>query len=136
MQMTQDFYASDAVLYPVGEAEREAVFAEILRSDEYLSGFLFEDGNGNPAGYAVVSRCFMTETGGFTAWVEEIYLRPEARSHGYGREFFAYLAGGYAAQYHIKRLRLEAERDNERALKLYRGLGFDEYGYLQMVRDL
>ena len=63
-------------------------------------------------------------------WVDELFVLPKFRGRGIAKEFFKFSEGlsGYAA------LRLEAEPDNERAIKLYKSLGFKPLPYLQMIK--
>ena len=42
MAMTEDFYNSDAVYYRIPKEYRERTFEELMRSDVYLQGFIFE----------------------------------------------------------------------------------------------
>ena len=65
-------------------------------------------------------------------WIEELYLRPDFRSHGIGSEFFAFLEQEHPAA----RYRLEIEPDNERAAKLYRSRGYEVLPYVQMIKDI
>ncbi len=128
LRLTREFYDSDAVLAPVPEEYRVATFEELLRSDAYAQCYFLCDGE-NPVGYALLAKTFSQEAGGVVLWLEEIFLRPESRGKGLGKEFFAFLDTLGAA-----RLRLEAEPDNARAIALYRSLGYSELPYLQMVK--
>ncbi|MBP3411593.1 MAG: GNAT family N-acetyltransferase, partial [Clostridia bacterium] len=72
------------------------------------------------------------EAGGRAVWIDEIYVLPEFQGRGMAKAFFAELKEiAPAARY-----RLEIEPDNARAEKLYRGVGFEELGYRQLVMDL
>ena len=131
LQFTDEFYHSSAVLHPIPTAYHHATFQELMRSDAYLSCYLFE-ADGRPVGYALTSKTFSHEAGGIVLWLEELYLLPEYRSRGLGRALFAHLEQTSGAA----RIRFEVEPDNHRAIQLYRVLGYQDLNYLQMYRDL
>ena len=130
LQMAREFYHSGAVLHPVPEEHFQNAFNEMMRSEDYLTGLIFEH-EGRTAGYCLLCRTYTQEAGGMVVWVDEIYVRPEFQGQGLGKALFAQLkALAPAARY-----RLEIEPDNVRAEKLYRNMGFVELPYKQMVRD-
>ena len=131
LRMAHDFYHSPAVLKPVPDAYLERSFEEMMRSDVYMRGLIFEV-DGNVAGYAVISKTYSQEAGGKVAWIEEIYVPDRYRGRGLAHEFFADLhALEPAARY-----RLETEPGNLRAKRLYESLGFTQLGYEQLVMDV
>lgn len=132
LSLTRAFYASPAVLHPIPEEFHIAVFEEMMRSDAYAEGYLFED-EGVPAGYALLAKTFSHEAGGLVIWIEEIYTMPAFRGKGLGREFFMFLDQKYGAS--VGRMRLETEPDNKRAEALYRSLGFDVLEYKQFYKE-
>ena len=131
LEMAKEFYASEAVLHPVPEMYFERTFAEMMRSDVYVEGYLLLDGK-EAAGYAVVSKTFSQEAGGMAAWLEEVYIRPKHQGKGIGTAFFVEWEKSHPE---IVRQRLEVERDNDRAIRLYESLGFSEILYYQMTKD-
>ena len=130
LTLCKEFYHSDAVLHPVPEQYLENSFQELMRSDAYLICYILEY-EGQPAGYALLSRSFSPEAGGAILWIEELYLRPPFRGHGIGTAFFRYLEEHHPAA----RYRLEIEPDNARAERLYRSMGFEPLLYRQLVLD-
>ena len=130
LEMSREFYSSDAVLHAVDPSFHEQPFAELLRSGTYLTCFVFECGD-RVAGYALLSKMFSREAGGMVVWIEEIYVRSAFRGRGVGGAFFAWLRANVPAI----RYRLEVEPSNERAQSLYRRPGFSELPYVQMVLD-
>lgn len=131
LSLAHAFYQSSAVLAPVPDSHLEATFDELMRSDVYAEGYLLE-WEGEAAGYALISKTFSQEAGGLTVWLEELFVLPEYRSHGLGRSFLEFLGREYAA---AKRLRLEVEAENVRAVALYEKLGFRVLPYAQMVKE-
>ena len=130
LAFSRAFYASDAVLHPVPEAYHEATFDEMMRSEDYAIGYLFEQ-DGKPVGYALLAKTFSQEAGGFVLWIEELYILPEYRSMGLGRAFLNMLRNDPGPG--VKRLRLEVEAENWRALRLYKALGFSPLAYQQYI---
>ena len=130
LALSKEFYQSDAVSHPVPESYHLRAFQEMMRSDAYLEGYIFEL-EGQIVGYALTAKTFSPEAGGMALWLEEVYIRPAFRSHGLGREFFEYVEAleGFA------RLRLEVAPENTRAIQLYERLGYQPLDYLQRVKD-
>ncbi|MFO7316846.1 MAG: GNAT family N-acetyltransferase [Bacilli bacterium] len=131
--LAEQFYASDAVLHPIPKKHHIDAFNEIMRSNVYLEGYIFEY-NDQPVGYAITSKMYSQEAGGIMLWIDEIYILEEYRSKGLGKEFFHYLKTTLDSS--IVRLRLEVEKENERAIELYKSLGFGPLAYDQMILDI
>ena len=132
LRMAYAFYHSAAVLHPVPDAHFEATFEEMMRSPDYARGYILECDD-NVAGYALLAVTFSQEAGGLTWWVEELYVEETYRGKGLGSGFLKELI--VAAPPEVKRIRLEVEEDNTRAVKLYRSLGLEPLDYGQMVLE-
>ena len=124
------FYHTDAVNAPVPEENYRLTFDEMIRSDAYIKGYIFEY-DGTPCGFALLSKTFSQEAGGVSVTIEEIYIDPPYRSKGLATEFFDWLKSRPG----IMRLRLEVEDYNTGAMRLYERMGFKLLPYLQMVID-
>ena len=131
LSMAGAFYASPAVLKPIPRAHMERTFDEMMRSDVYVDGFLMTSDEGEPMGYALISKTFSQEPGGLAVWVEELSVLPAFRGRGVGGDTLRWLE----AHYPWARIRLEVEPENERAVELYRRLGYGVLGYMQMYKD-
>ena len=131
--MAEEFYHSDAVLNPIPAEYHRRAFAEMMRSGQYLSGYIFTDGD-NTAGFAVTNRMMQHEAGGVMVWVEDLYIRPAYRGQGLGSRFLAWLEEQLRGD--AVMLRLETEPENERAQELYYRLGYENLNYLQMIKRL
>ena len=129
LAMSEEFYHSPAVAHPVPSSYHIRTFEELMRSEDYIVCCILCDGD-TPAGYALLQKTYSREAGGFCYWIDEIYVRPAFRGRGLAKELFAFADGLHGA-----RLRLEAEPDNERAIKLYRALGFQPLPYVQMIKE-
>jgi len=130
--MTELFYASDAVMNPIPQKYHLDTFNEIMRSNVYLEGYIFEFED-KPVGYAITTKLFSHEAGGITLWIDEIYVLKGYRSKGLGIEFFNFLKATLDTS--VVRLRLEVEPDNERAINLYENMEFKKLEYDQMFKD-
>lgn len=134
LEMSREFYRSEAVSHDIPATFREKTFDEYLRSDVYTEGLMLEY-DGKIVGYGVISKTWSQECGGIAWWLEELYLLPRYRSMGIAHEYFRYIFER-AEKEQVCRLRLEVEPDNTRAEKLYREMGFTELGYKQMIKEL
>lgn len=132
LNLAKEFYCSDAVLHPVPDKNRTNTFNEMMRSDEYLLGYIFEYG-GKCAGYAMLAKTYSPEVGGICILIEEIYVLEEFQSKGLGSEFFKFIFNKFKVV--AKRYRLEAVKSNNGAISLYDKLGFETLDYLQMVKN-
>ena len=131
--MAEEFYHSSAVLHPIPSAYHRRAFQEMMQSDAYLSGYLFTDGTA-AAGFAVTNRMMQHEIGGVLIWVEELYVRPAYQGKGLGSRFLRWLEQELEGK--ADAIRLETEPENIRAQALYKRLGYEPLGYLQMVKPL
>ncbi len=132
LQMAHDFYHSSAVLHPIPDSFIEKTFDECMKEDAYAIAYLLEY-DGETAGYGLLAKTFSQEAGGFVFWIEELYVLEKFRSKGLGGKFFQMLEEERSPE--VVRFRLEVEDDNERAIALYRRLGYEELKYSQMVKD-
>lgn len=128
-KMSEQFYASGAALSAIGNDKREAFWPEILK-DVFVHGYICEHG-GECAGYALTVPYASQEFGGTVLWIDELFVLPEFRGLGIAKEFLRYaekLSGNVM-------LRLEVEKDNERAVKIYGDGGFGVLPYIQMIKN-
>jgi ribosomal protein S18 acetylase RimI-like enzyme len=133
LDMAKSFYSSKAVDHNIPEKYIINTFNELMQSDNYAEGYIMEQ-EGNIAGYALLAKTFSQEAGGITLWIDELYVMPEYRSCGLGHEFFSYLKNNLCDN--VKRIRLEVEDSNKKAILLYKEMGFENLPYSQMIKDL
>lgn len=124
------FYHTDAVNAPVPTVNYETTFNEMMRSDTYVKGYIFEY-ESKACGFALLSKTFSQEAGGLSVTIEEIYIEPAYRGKGLGTAFFEFIKKEIPAM----RFRLEVEDYNVGAKRLYERMGFEMLPYLQMVID-
>lgn len=70
-----------------------------------------------------------------SAPVDELYLEPESRSRGLGREALA-IAEDYCRERGVRTLLLEVEPHREQAFELYRRSGFEDHGRRLMTKRI
>ena len=132
LSMARDFYDTDAVLFHVDNTHFAVTFDELMRSEDYALCYILEL-DGKAAGYSLLAKTYSQEAGGMVIWIEEIYVKPEFRGRGIGKAFFDFLIKNRPEN--VKRFRLEAEKENSRAIDLYKSFGFDFLEYDQMIID-
>ena len=132
LEMAKEFYSTDAVISPVAEENFSTTFDEMMKSDRYAVGYIFEL-DGKTVGYALLAKTFSQEAGGMVIWIEELYIKDGFRSKGLGSEFFRFLESTYGG---IKRFRLEVEKENTGAVRLYEKQGFSFFAYDQMIKEI
>ena len=128
--MMRPFYSSPAVFTSGSEAIFRRDFAECISDSPFLEGFILEDGS-IILGYAMLAHSFSTEFGKSCVWIEDIYLKPEARGKGFAPKFLSFVREAYPQAV----LRLEVEAENTRAVSAYRKSGFDALPYLEMLNN-
>ncbi len=133
IELATAFYNSPAVLESVPEENILATFDEMMRSRDYVQGFFLLVDDSQVAGYALVVKSFSQEAGGMVLWVDELYILKDYRSLGLGGKFLDFLQANLSED--VKRIRLEVEEDNARAMSLYQRLGFEHLPYVQMIME-
>ena len=129
LEMMRVFYASAAILSNGSEEIFNSDFENCINDSPYLEGYIFENEKGI-CGYAMVAKSFSTEFGKHCIWIEDLYIKEEYRGLGLGKKFFDFLFKKYTGCI----FRLEVERENERAIKLYEKCGFAELPYMEMKK--
>lgn len=127
MDMMRTFYNSPAVNTNGSEEIYAADIDECVSNSPYAEGFIFSDGD-TVCGYGMAAKSFSTEYGKPCVWIEDLYVKPEYRKCGIGTEFFNYINEKFKGAV----LRLEAEEDNDTAVRLYKKCGFNIVPYLEM----
>lgn len=129
IEMMRVFYTSPAVLSNGSEEIFESDVENCVNENPYLEGYVFEN-SGEIQGYAMVAKSFSTEFGKPCIWIEDLYIKDEYRGLGLGSKFLDYIEKKYQGSI----LRLEAEEENERAVKVYKKCGFEVLPYMEMKK--
>ena len=129
-EMMKVFYASPAVLSNGSDEIFRADIENCVNDSPYLEGYIVENER-EIQGYAMVAKSFSTEFGKPCFWIEDIYLKDAYRGKGLGKLLLDYIT----SKYQNCIFRLEAEHENERAVKLYEKCGFEVLPYLELKKE-
>lgn len=133
IRFSTEFYNSSAVDKPVPREHFVQGFDEMMRSDVYVQGYMLVC-DGNNVGYCVTMKTYSVEAGGITIWIDELFVLEEYRSKGLGRELFKYIEENGDKK--LRRIRLEVELENGRAISLYKKMGFEPAPYDGMWKTI
>ena len=133
LAMMKIFYDSPAILHKASEEVLRRDIRDCVGDVPFMEGFVFEKEN-QIAGYSMIAKSYSTEYGGICIWIEDLYIKPEYRGSGIGTQFFSYLEEQYGEN--AVRLRLEVEKDNARAIGVYKKCGYQELSYVQMTKEI
>ena len=133
IRFSTEFYNSSAVDKPVPREHFEQGFDEMMRSDVYVQGYMLVC-DGNNVGYCVTMKTYSVEAGGITICIDELFVLEEYRSKGLGRELFKYIEENGDKK--LRRIRLEVELENGRAISLYKKMGFEPAPYDGMWKTI
>lgn len=133
LAMMKIFYDSPAILHKASEEVLRRDIRDCVGDVPFVEGFVFEKEN-QIAGYSMIAKSYSTEYGGICIWIEDLYIKPEYRGSGIGTQFFSYLEEQYGEN--AVRLRLEVEKDNARAIGVYKKCGYQELSYVQMTKEI
>ena len=129
LSMMETFYASDAVFTNGSQEIFRADVEACISDNPYLEGWVFTDGE-KLIGYSMLAKSFSTEFGKRCIWIEDLYVLPPYRSSGLGRSFLQHIQQLYPGAL----FRLEAEQENEGAVRLYERMGFEVLPYLELKK--
>ncbi len=130
--LMEEYYAFDHLTFERAVALRAV--REMI-GDPSLGTIFLVLRNDAPVGYCVLAHIFSLEFHGRTAFIDELYLREEARGSGAGRRV---LEGVMAVcrERGMDAVRLEVEHTNVRAAAVYERLGFQRHDRHIMTRWL
>lgn len=129
IDMMKVFYSSDAVFTNGSDEIFSNDVENCLNNSPYLEGYVFYNED-ELQGYAMIAKSFSTEFGKACYWIEDLYIKPEYRGLGIGTKFFSYIEKLYPDVI----FRLEVEKENERAVHVYKKCGFTNLPYTEMKK--
>jgi len=130
-RLAEDLHAEDGHVLDAGG--RRAL-AAIAGGEPLARAWLFEL-EGGAVGYGVLTLGFSVEYGGRDGFIDDLYLAPEARGRGLGRQVMEFLEA-QARALGVHALHLEVGAENARALALYDRSGFRDTGRRLMSKRL
>jgi len=120
LALTRAFYGHEGFAFDASASCR--MVRHLLANPQVGAVWLARRG-GVAVGYLVVTRCYSLEFGGPFALLDEIFVTPEARGAGLGRQLLD-TAVGYCREHGIGYLRLEVQKKNTRTVGIYSAYGF------------
>lgn len=129
IDMMRGFYASEAVLTNGSEEIFSADVDECVSSSPYAEGYVIED-EGEIIGYSMVAKSYSTEFGRRCVWIEDLFIKEGHRGEGLGTKMIKHVESLYPGAL----IRLEAEAENERAIRVYKKCGFEEMPYMELKK--
>jgi ribosomal protein S18 acetylase RimI-like enzyme len=126
------FYAESG--YPLPEAPATRAFTTLL-ADARLGGAWLAEINGEPVGHTVLTVSFSMEYGGLRGFVDDLYVRPEARRRGVGAALLRALHEDCAAR-GVRAVHVEVDSEDTVARRLYARAGYTDSGHLLLTRRL
>jgi diamine N-acetyltransferase len=120
LKFMEAYYAFDG--HGFDEQKAGWALTALLRDHNLGRVWLILDGEA-AVGYVVICFGYSLEWLGRDAFVDEFYLLPEYRGHGWGRKAMAFVEGA-AQSLNVRALHLEVVCENATALQVYRKLGF------------
>lgn len=97
-------------------------FSRALESEELITLLIFEE-DGKPVGFANLMTIFSIWAHGKAIILDDLYIVPEARKKGYGKQALQYIEE-YAKENGCKRLQFQSEITNPDAMKFYTAIGY------------
>lgn len=127
LRMHEEFSLEDG--HPFEASAARSALGGLLGEASFGRVWVIEE-DGRALGYLAVCFGYSLEFRGRDAFVDEIWVRREARGQGLGREALR-VAEAECARLGVRAMHLEVRRDNPGAQRLYRGAGFvDRENYL------
>ena len=102
--------------------DREELRRHLFGPRPFAEVIIAEDGTGTAAGFALFFHNFSTWLGKPGIWLEDLFVRPEHRGHGYGKALLVEL-GRIAVERGCGRLEWSVLDWNEPSIAFYRSLG-------------
>ena len=133
LEMSAEFYSSDAVSHPADKEKLKNVFDTAVSELPSFNGYIFRDESGKAAGYSYISEYYESEIAGMCVMLIDLFVKSEYRGHGLATKFFGFVKETYK---YAKRFRLEVMPDNSNAIAAYRRWGFTDLPYKQMIMDM
>ena len=129
LAMMRDFYASAAVFTNGSDEIFSNDIENCINDNPCLEGYIIEN-TAEIQGYAMIAGSFSTEFGKPCIWLEDLYVKDGCRGLGLGRMFMDFITEKYAGCI----FRLDAEAENEPAIRLYKKCGFTVLPYLELKK--
>lgn len=128
----RDLYAHDPDA--IDEARDAETLLHLINKPDF-GWALFIDVDGQCAGYVLLTFCFSVEFAGRFALIDELYVTPDQRGAGVGSKVLDQIEQ-HVRGAGLRAIRLEVERMNLGAWRLYRRQGFEPHDRRLMTKWL
>lgn len=134
LKLCEEFYSSNSTLKPFCPEIASITFDRVLEKHENLWGYIFTDSiSNNPIGYALITSYWCNEEGGNVLVLDELYISPSSRHHGYGSLFIEWLEKEFKGK--AKSITLEVLTTNQDAKSLYKKEGLKPDGFTTYTKN-
>jgi GNAT superfamily N-acetyltransferase len=132
-ELMREMYDTPGVVMPLPPEAPARALHKSLEADSAMRFWLFEE-EGQVIGYSTVVHYWLNEYGP-VLYLDEFFIRAQARGKGYGQEYIHYMEQ-YARTQGIKVLHLFVAPKNQYAIRLYERKGYKPMSYNGMVKHL
>ena len=131
---SKDFYMAGATMRGYDEDLTRKTFDYLTSAHHNLWGYFILTDSGDYAGYALLTSYWCNEEGGEIIILDEIYINPEYRKHGFGKRFLFWAE----KHFHNKAtsITLEVLQSNENAVEFYKSAGYEPDGFMTMTKKI
>jgi ribosomal protein S18 acetylase RimI-like enzyme len=119
VELMQEFYSESG--YSLDQRHAEAAFSQLFHKPDLGCVWLVEQ-QGTVAGHAVLTLHYIMEHAGFSAYIDDLFVKPEFRRQGIARALLAEL-WSECERRACRSVYVEVGSDNSPAITLYRRLG-------------
>ena len=135
LRLCEAFYSSGSTRKPFCRKTAEKTFARVMERHENLWGYLIVDSETMASvGYALVTSYWCNEEGGNVLVLDELYICPESRHHGFGARFLQFLEEKFRGK--AVAITLEVLTTNQSAQSLYKKEGLSPDGFVTYTKTL
>lgn len=118
-----DFYAIDG--YPINKENTTNLFSEFVNKPESGKCFVIKYNN-EICGYTILIQFFSFEMGGYVLLLDELYIDNNFQGKGIGKKAMKFIKQ-FAQENNYKKIVLEVEPHNQRAIQLYQKENFRKH---------
>lgn len=118
-----NFYAIDG--YPINKENTTNLFSEFVNKPESGKCFVIKYDN-EICGYTILIQFFSFEMGGYVLLLDELYIDNNFQGKGIGKKAMEFIKQ-FAQENNYKKIVLEVEPHNQRAIQLYQKENFRKH---------
>lgn len=132
--LCKDFYNSGATKRGFDPVLTEITFNQVISHHENLWGYFICTDDNTTAGYGLITSYWCNEEGGNVIILDELYVSPEYRHHGFGYAFLRWIESEFKDK--AVSVTLEVLSTNIVAKDLYSKSGYFEDGFVTLSKKI